>query len=40
MYEKNQAIERKDMQIYHLVDTAEEAYNLIKNLSKDKNLFS
>jgi uncharacterized protein (TIGR00730 family) len=40
MYEKNQAIERKDMQIYHLVDTADEAYNLIKNLSKDKNLFS
>ena len=37
--EKNHAIEAKDMEIYHLVDNAEEAYKLIKELSKEKHLF-
>lgn len=39
MYEKNQAIDFKDMEIYHLVDTADEAYELIKELSKKRHLF-
>jgi len=39
VYEKNHAIEEKDMDIYHLVDSADEAYKLIKELSKDKHLF-
>lgn len=39
IYEKNKAINEHDMNIYHLVDTAEEAYETIKKLSKDKNLF-
>ena len=39
VYEKNKAIEQKDMDIYHLVDTADEAYKLIKELSKSKHLF-
>ena len=39
VYEKNHAIEEKDMEIYHLVDSAEEAYKEIKELSKDKHLF-
>jgi uncharacterized protein (TIGR00730 family) len=39
VYEKNHAIEQKDMNIYHLVDNAEEAYKEIKELSKDKHLF-
>ena len=30
---------KKDMEIYSLVDTADEAYNLIKELSKGKHLF-
>lgn len=40
MFEKNKAISEEDMKIYHLVDSAEEAYKLIKDLSKDKNLFN
>ena len=40
MYEKNRAIDKADMDIYHLVDNAEEAYRLIKELSKQKNLFN
>jgi len=36
MYEKNRAIDKKDMDIYHLVDDAEEAYRLIKKLVKKK----
>jgi hypothetical protein len=40
VYEKNQAIDNKDLEIYHLVDNAEEAYQLIKELSKKKNLFN
>lgn len=39
VYEKYQAISKEDLDIYHLVDTAEEAYETIKTLSKDKNLF-
>jgi len=40
MYEKNKAINKKDLDIYHLVDNAEEAYGIIKDLSKQKNLFN
>lgn len=40
VYEKNQAIDKEDMEIYHLVNNADEAYKLIKELSKDKNLFN
>lgn len=34
LYEKNKVIDEKDMQIYHLVDNAEEAYQQILELSK------
>ncbi len=40
MYEKEKTISKEDMEIYHLVDNAEEALGLIKVLSKDKNLFN
>jgi len=40
VYEKNNAINKEDMEIYHLVDNADEAYKLIKDLSKNKNLFN
>jgi uncharacterized protein (TIGR00730 family) len=40
VYEKNHAIDQKDMDIYHLVDNAEEAYKYIKRLPKDKHLFN
>lgn len=40
LYEKNKAIDEKDMEIYHLVDTAQEAYDYIKSLPKKKHLFS
>lgn len=40
MFEKNKAISKEDMNIYHLVDSADEAYDLIKELSKDKDLFN
>ncbi len=39
VYEKNKAINKEDMALYSLVDNAEEAYELIKVLSKDKHLF-
>jgi uncharacterized protein (TIGR00730 family) len=39
IYEKNNAINDVDMQIYHLVDNADEAYKYIKSISKDKHLF-
>jgi hypothetical protein len=32
MWQRHQAIEEKDMKIYHLVDNADEAYELIKKL--------
>ena len=40
LYKKNAAIDKNDMEIYHLVDDAEEAYALIKELSKNKHLFN
>ena len=40
VYEKNKAIDKADMEIYHLVNNADEAYKLIKELSKNKNLFN
>jgi uncharacterized protein (TIGR00730 family) len=40
VYEKENAISKTDMDIYHLVDNANEAYELIKDLSKDKHLFN
>ncbi len=36
----NKAIGEKDMDIFNLVDNADEAYKLIKELSKDKHLFN
>ena len=39
LYKKEKAIDKKDMDIYYLVDTAEEAYQLVKELSKGKHLF-
>ncbi len=33
VYKKNNAIDREDMYIYHLVDTADEAFQLIQNLA-------
>lgn len=38
--EKNKAIDKQDMAIYHLVDTADEAYTYIKQIAKDKHLFN
>lgn len=38
--EQNHAVDPKDMEIYHLVDTADEAYEYIKTLPKDQHLFS
>jgi len=32
VYQKNHAIEEKDMELYHLADTADEAYEYIKKL--------
>jgi len=40
MFEKEKAINKEDMELYHLVDNANEAYELIKKLSKQKHLFS
>ena len=34
LYEKNRAIDEEDMDIYHLVDNAEEAYKYIKRVLK------
>lgn len=39
MYKQNKAIDASDMDIYHLVDNADEAYKYIKTISKDKHLF-
>lgn len=39
MLEKEKAIDKEDMEVYHLVDNADEAYELIKELSKKKHLF-
>lgn len=40
VYGKNQAISKEDMDIYHVVDSAEEAYEEIKELTKQKHLFN
>lgn len=40
IYKNNQAIDEGDMEIYHLVDTADEAYEYIKKLPKNKHLFN
>ncbi len=39
LYKQNKAIDAQDMNLYHLVDSAEEAYKYIKTISKDKHLF-
>ncbi len=39
MLEKNNSINKEDLNIFHLVDTADEAYELIKDLTKTKHLF-
>lgn len=38
--QKNHAINEKDIEIYHLVDTAQEAYEYIKKLPKKNHLFN
>ncbi|MBL8030559.1 MAG: TIGR00730 family Rossman fold protein [Candidatus Doudnabacteria bacterium] len=40
LFKRNQAINKQDMDLYHLVDNAEEAYKVIKELSKNKRLFN
>lgn len=40
IYKRNKAINKEDMDIYHLVDDAEEAFEVIKKLSKNKHLFN
>lgn len=40
VYEQNKAISEKDLELFHLVANANDAYELIKKLSKDKNIFS
>ena len=39
IYRDHNAIDKEDMQIYYLVDTADEAYAYIKKISKTKHLF-
>jgi len=34
LYEKHKAIDKKDMEIYHLVDSVDEAFNLIRKVKK------
>ena len=38
LFKKNKAIDKKDLQIYYLVDSADEAYQLIKKLIKAKKV--
>jgi len=40
VYAKHKAIDAKDMEIYRVVDSADEAYEYIKNISKEKHLFN
>jgi len=40
LHEKTHTIDEKDLEIYHLVDNADEAYEYIKALPKKKHLFS
>ncbi len=39
MWERTKTINEADMKIYHLVDSASEAYAVIKELTKQKHLF-
>ena len=39
VYGEHQAIDKGDMQIYHLADNADEAYEYIKKIAKNKHLF-
>lgn len=39
VYHDNEAIDRADMDLYHLVANADEAYNYIKRVSKGNHLF-
>ena len=39
MLEKEQTISKTDMEIYHLVNNADEAFEMIKGLTKSKHLF-
>jgi|SRR3989344_2494469 len=38
LFEKNNAIDKEDLQIYHLVDNADEAYQLIQKLIQEKKI--
>ncbi len=38
LLQKNHAVDKKDLQIYHLVDNAHEAHQLIKKLIKEKKI--
>ncbi len=38
LFKKNHAVDKKDLQIYYLVDSADEAYQLIKKLIKVKKV--
>jgi hypothetical protein len=40
IYKKNNAIDKKDFDIFHLVDSADQAYEYIKKLPKEEHLFS
>jgi uncharacterized protein (TIGR00730 family) len=40
IYKKYKAIDGKDLEIYYLVDSADEAYDYIKKISKTKHLFN
>ncbi len=39
IYSQHHAIDEQDMEIYHLVDSADEAYDYIKKIAKNKHLF-
>lgn len=40
LYKKNKAIDKADMELYHLVDDAEEAIELVKDLIKDGKIIT
>lgn len=40
VFKSNKAINKEDMDLYHLVDNADEAFKIIKELSKNKHLFN
>ncbi len=39
VFARQKAISKQNMEIYHVVDNADQAFNLIKKLSKNKHLF-